>query len=504
MAQRGARQAFSTAWLLPLLFLASPALAVPSFNLEAGPFMSSAAIQSAVGSYSTTQPGASGPGLRVYYVYASSDIRSAITSDGVTFAPEAGVRLSSRTVPPLDIAVSSITGCSALPLPGGGFRMLYSVVGATGTFRIYSATSADGLSWANDTGTRIEINGGSTFAGLPSLVQLGTGNWRLYYVQNSLPGNQKANHQIFTALSTNQGLSWSTGAVAVPALAGEVAASVRTDGRIRLYYTAPLSGATTDTTVLSALSRDANGTVFSAETGIRLSTSVLTSTLSYPFLARSTDTFSWRMYYVATAIGQSPGEALSAVTNAPDPQAIAPHTVFQNNTAVSFNISGEIFSSAPIAAALTQSGQPNIAGTALTRADDQNLSATFNTQNQNLGLWNLVVTNTNGLSTTLPNALLVDYEPGVLTLLDNLIRPRLGTRTKITVTIFAPGNVSLKVYTLNGEFLNTLLDAQEPAGTFSVFWDGRTGSGRAVASGVYLLRSKGPKIDSIEKIVVIK
>jgi hypothetical protein len=478
-----------------LFFLiASPSEAAPSFTKEAGIRVSSAIAQASSGAY---------PDLRIYYIRGSSQVFSAKTADGLALVEEPGVRVSSLTVPPLDIQISSITGLSLLPLSEGGFRMLYSVIGSTGAFRIYSATSADGLAWANDTGTRINVDGGLTFAGYPSLIKLDSGDWRLFYIQNSIAGNQIENHHIFTALSNNQGLNFGPGSPAVAVKSGQVAASLLTNKKVRLFYTAPLSGQTTFTTALSALSTDAHSTVFNVEQGIRLSTGSPDGSLSSPFVIRSTHTFSWRLYYNFTPPGVSTAAVYSAVAEVPDPQSLSPSTVFRSNPAASLSISGEVFSLAP-AAKLTQSGQADIPGTALVRSNDQTITATFDTNGKNLGFWNLLVTNSNGQSTTLPNALFIDFLGGSTRLTDNLIRPRQGTSTKIDVTIFKPGRTTLKLYTLNGELIRTLFDQEAPEGTFTVFWDGKTSLGRTVSSGLYLLQAAGPKLNVLNKIVVIK
>ena len=476
-------------WAL-LFFFTSPGWAAPSFVPEGGLRLSSAAIQAATGSY---------PSLRVYYIRNNSQVFSAITSDGSDFVQDAGVRLSSQTAPALDIAVSSITGLSILPLNAGGFRMLYSVIGSTGAFRIYSATSADGLAWANATGTAVNVDNGQTFAQFPSLTELSSGDWRLYYIQNSTFGDQAANHQVFSALSANEGLNFSTGSAVVAAQAGQAAATLLTNNKVRVLYTAPLSGDTTNTTVLSALSTNINGSVFTLESGTRYSTPPALGALSLPCVTRSTDSFRWRLYYGVTPSS----DVFSAVTDAPDPQNLAPSAAFTNGGVIAFTILGEIFSAGP-GALLRQAGQSDITGTSVSRSDDQTITVNFDVRGKFPGFWDLVVTNASGTSGTLRNALFLDYQAGDLTLLDNLIRPREGTRTKANVSISIAGRVTLEVFTITGEPIGTLLDSELPAGAYSVFWDGKTASGYAAASGLYVLRAKGPKLDATRKIVVIK
>lgn len=485
------------AHLTILFFFASLGWAAPSFAPEGGLRLSSAAIQAATGSY---------PALRVYYIRGSSQVYSALTSDGRDFIEDPGIRLSTQTAPALDIAVSSITGLSILPLNAGGFRMLYSVVGSTAGFRIYSATSADGLAWANSTGAAVNVDGGQTFAQFPSLAKLSSGDWRLYYIQNSVFGDQAANHQVFSALSSDEGAHFSSGSAVVAARAGQAAATLLTNNKVRLLYTAPLSGQTTNTTVVSALSTNINGGVFTLESGARYSTPTALGALSLPFVVRSTDSFRWRLYYGFTSSSFtqiSTADVFSATADAPDPQSLTPSAAFTNGGIISFTIRGEVFSAGP-SISLRQAGQSDIVGAGVFRGDDQTITANFDVQGKSPGAWDLIVANADGTSGTLRNALSLDFQAGDITLLDNLIRPREGTRTKANVTIFLAGRVTLKIYTITGEPVSTLLDSDLPAGTYSVFWDGKTAGGRAAASGLYVLKAKGPKLDTTRKIVVIR
>ena len=464
-----------------------------SFDKDNTLRVTSAAIQSGFGTYPAQ-------GHRVYYIRASTQVFSAKTSDGLTLTEENGLRLSSTTVPLIDIAVTSITGVSVLPLNAGGFRMAYSVVGTTGAYNIYTATSADGLGWANDTGTAIV--GNATFAGLPSLVKLLSGNWAMFYVQNSVPGgNTLAQHQIFESISTNEGRNWGAGALAVNQRAGEVSATKLTDNRVRLYYTAPLPGGTSNTIVLSAVSNDVNAAAFTLEPGIRLSTNP--GTIISPFVERSTDVWRWRMYYTYSPVGVSTGDAYSAVTDAPQPLSVAPSSVLTNQAATVSTVAGEIFSTG-VTAVLHQAGSLPLAGGGLLRTTDEAFTATFNTQGAPTGFWDLIVTDSNGLSTTLTNAVFVDFPGGSVTMTDNLLRPRNGGHVRADITTFVPGHLVAKLYTIDGRFIASLLDADAPAGTTTVTWNATTAGGAAVARGVYLLRITGPKLDAINKIVIIK
>lgn len=489
-----------TASLGLLLALTAHARAVPRFiTTDAGVRLSSASFQTTTGAY---------PALRMYYITGSSAVVSATTADGLAFVNQAGVRLSSTTVPALDVAISSITGATIQAIAGGGFRMLYAVTGTTGTFRIYSATSADGTGWANETGTIVNI--ANTYVGSPSAIILGTGDWRLYYIEDSAGGNNPTNYRVFSALSTDQGRHFGAGSLALNQRAGQVTATKLTNGKVRLFYTQNAVGISSYTSILTALSTDANGTSFNVEALTQASTTT-PSALSSPLVIRTTDTapaFRWRMYYTLqdpNVVADSE-TVVSKVTDYPEPSSISPSVVFQGNAPVPIALTGEIFDTLAggLSARLQRAGQANIAGGALARTDDQNFSATFNTQGAQLGYWDVVVTNGNGLSTTLTGALLVDFQGGSAVVTDNLLRPAIGIPTKIVVTIFTAGEVVVNVRTTSGQLVNTIFKGSVPAGIYTYFWDGRTASGRLCASGLYVVETRGPKLNVNNKVVLIK
>ena len=64
--------------------------------------------------------------------------------------------------------------------------------------------------------------------------------------------------------------------------------------------------------------------------------------------------------------------------------------------------------------------------------------------------------------------------------------------------------VSLKVYDLRGRLVLTLVEGMIGAGTYTVYWDGTDGSGRQVASGVYLYRMKAGDLVQTRKMVILK
>lgn len=485
--------------LAAALGLAAPAAAVPAFTPDS--FVSlTTATPLAFGSESTYP-------MRLYFMRASSatEVLSATSPDGQTWTVEAGVRLDTNTAPTAAVSASSITGFSLLPLNGGGFRAAYSIISSTGAWRIHTATSADGFAWANDTGTAFEFTGGTTFVGSPALEELSTGDWRLYFTRDVNGGDDRADRRVYTALSTNEGRNWGTASVAVSTTAYEVGSAKRTDGRVRLFYTQPLASGSSATVVSSSLSDDADGDTFTAESGYRVTTSAVTGSLSFPLPVRSTDSFRWRLYYgFSGPVQPSSGSIYSSLTGPPDFASITPDSVFANEGTRTFTVLGEGFSAGPPQVVARKSGQADVAATAENRVDDQTLNFDLNMQDNAIGFWDIVITNADGNSYSATARLLVDFAAGNVTVTNNLLRPRQGTVMNIEVTTFNSGRVTLRLFTMDGRLVRTLYDQAREQGIFTLTWDGRDAAGAMVASGLYILKSDGPKLDSRSKVLVIK
>lgn len=444
--------------------------------------------------------------MRMYFMRHSSsstDVLSATSPDGAAWTEEAGTRLSTRTVP--EVFASSITGFALLPLDGGGFRAAYSIISTTGSWRIHTATSADGFAWANDTGTAFEYSGGADYVGAPALIELDSSDWRIYFVRDFNGGNNPADLRVFTALSTNQGRNWGAASLAFSTAAHQVGASKRTDGRVRLFYSLRGASLSSTTAVGSTLSDDADGNSFDEEAGYRASTGATAGSLFFPVPVRSTDSFRWRLYYgFSEPVQPSSGSIRSSLVGPPDFASISPGSVYTSIGATGFTVRGEIFSAGPPQVVMSKSGEASVAATAENRVDDQTLTFTLDMQGTAIGYWNVTITNADGNSATFNSRLLVDFAPGSVTVTNNLLRPRLGTTMNADVTTFNQGRVTLKLYTADGRAVRTLFDGDRPAGSFTVTWDGKDAGGATVASGLYVLRAHGPRLDARSKVLVIK
>ncbi len=333
---------------------------------------------------------ASTTSFRLYFTRDTFQILSATSTDGETWSEESGVRIGTGTVPFLSTGI--FTGASVLPLYGGGYRILYSIATSSPSWQIISATSSDGLGWANEAVAFTSI---TQFIGSPQLIKLSNGNWRIYFLRDSNGGNDLLDREIDTAVSSNEGVAWSAPVLALSAYATSISAIVRSDQRARVFLTRPLAQETTSSVVLSALASDSSGASLNLEAGVRLSTPSSSGSLSSNVVFHSTSAIAWRMLYSFQSFTSPTPRIFGATTLDPDPQGISPSRVLRTAPAGSFTIAGEVFDSTPTAT-LTLAGETDIPGTSVVRNSDLSLTATFDTSNKALGSWSLVVTNSDG------------------------------------------------------------------------------------------------------------
>jgi hypothetical protein len=77
--------------------------------------------------------------------------------------------------------------------------------------------------------------------------------------------------------------------------------------------------------------------------------------------------------------------------------------------------------------------------------------------------------------------------PHVYALHPNMPNP-FNASTRISYTLPRVGVIRLTVYDLRGGLVCTLMDGLQEAGEYQVVWDGRSGRGEEVSSGVYIVR----------------
>ncbi len=100
------------------------------------------------------------------------------------------------------------------------------------------------------------------------------------------------------------------------------------------------------------------------------------------------------------------------------------------------------------------------------------------------------------------NALLPDH---------NAFDPAHGEKVVLRFSLVQPGHVSIKVYTLQGQYVADPVEVDvsgassgTPVLNSSFTWDGRNADGKSVASGVYLLRLTSPGFSTTGRVAVIR
>jgi hypothetical protein len=111
---------------------------------------------------------------------AGNHIVSAFSADGLTFEQEPGIRIAQET-PLEDFAVYAP---EVIRLGDGSYRMYYAgwtVEPVRG--RVFSATSADGLSWNKDPEINLDFGGryDAEKCSEPCVMRLPDGRYRMFY-----------------------------------------------------------------------------------------------------------------------------------------------------------------------------------------------------------------------------------------------------------------------------------------------------------------------------------
>lgn len=76
--------------------------------------------------------------------------------------------------------------------------------------------------------------------------------------------------------------------------------------------------------------------------------------------------------------------------------------------------------------------------------------------------------------------------------------------TTIEYELPVSGDVELVIYNILGETVRTLLRENQPAGTYTILWDGKNNNGKFAESGIYFCKMKAGKFSEIRKMVLIK
>ena len=94
---------------------------------------------------------------------------------------------------------------------------------------------------------------------------------------------------------------------------------------------------------------------------------------------------------------------------------------------------------------------------------------------------------------------------GSLTPMNNVFDPSLGQVTTIRYYFKKSGSVSIKIYTLQGRLVRSLLNERKDAGVYQdVSWNGRNENEELVVPGIYLVHIEAPNFRGSKKIAVVR
>ena len=95
-------------------------------------------------------------------------------------------------------------------------------------------------------------------------------------------------------------------------------------------------------------------------------------------------------------------------------------------------------------------------------------------------------------------------QKGGVTILNNVINSLKRERTTVQLDLAEGGQVTVIVFTLDGDVVATLHRGRLGAGAYNFVWDGTNMAGLPVARGIYFIRVVGPGVDEIRKVIVVK
>ena len=77
-------------------------------------------------------------------------------------------------------------------------------------------------------------------------------------------------------------------------------------------------------------------------------------------------------------------------------------------------------------------------------------------------------------------------------------------QTRIRYSLPEAGNVTLKIFKVDGEMIKELENTNKRAGSYEIVWDGTNNNGMKVSSGVYFYQLVTDKFIQTKKLVLLK
>jgi len=239
--------------------------------------------------------------------YTGRGIELATSTDGLSFAGKGTVVFSGAQGSDQEM----VTNPAVFQLDDGGYRILYegsTRVGNSQTNRkLYSAVSADGLTWTKEAGVRFYDEGdkpGQVFTSVPDVMRLPDGRLRMYYTRGMTSA---------TAVSSDEGVTWTKernldlGEIAV-----DPDILFMDDGTYKLFYTTFESEWAVGSQVMMSAS-SADGISFVADAGKRLEPATANGLITDPDVVKVAG--GYRMYYGEFPAGSMSSNILSAFSS---------------------------------------------------------------------------------------------------------------------------------------------------------------------------------------------
>lgn len=76
--------------------------------------------------------------------------------------------------------------------------------------------------------------------------------------------------------------------------------------------------------------------------------------------------------------------------------------------------------------------------------------------------------------------------------------------TEVAYALLTPRRVTLRVYSVSGRLIRTLVDASMPAGTHRAQWDGRDSAGHEAHSGIYFFKFTAGEVERTARVVRLR
>lgn len=78
------------------------------------------------------------------------------------------------------------------------------------------------------------------------------------------------------------------------------------------------------------------------------------------------------------------------------------------------------------------------------------------------------------------------------------------SHSTVHYSLLTHGTISLTVYDVTGRVVRSLVESDQPAGSYTMTWNGRDASGHPVPSGIYFYRLDAPTANAVQKVTVLR